>query len=121
MLQSTSKNKSVSGIKVVSVNTLHPPELIANKALLTKVTNEGFSITIKRCNLVSPELKCNVGLSPIEGKQISLTIEQMDLNLSGYIVKTYMLGGGNSSMDISFSREYSDYFKDCLFDLIPSI
>lgn len=111
--------KDIAGINVISVRTVNPPNLVANSAVLVNASNDSFELHVDRVNLDWIELRRHVNLTPLEGKSITLTLEQMNLELGGYVVKTNMLGDGMFAVNVNFGNKYSSYFKDCLFDLLP--
>lgn len=112
--------KDVTGINVVSVKTVNPPNLIADSAVLVNASSDSFLLHIDREDLDWIELRRHINLTPLEGKSITLTIEPMGLDISGYVVKTFMLGDGMFALDVNFGNKYSSYFKECLLDLLPS-
>ncbi len=112
--------KDVVGVKVISVRTVNPPNLIANSAVLVNASNDSFLVHIDRVDLKWIELRRHINLTPLEGKSITLTLEPMNLDISGYVVQTIMLGNGMFALNVNFGNKYSNYFKECLFDLLPS-
>ena len=112
--------KNVTGIKATCVQTVDPSNLVLNSAVLVNASNDSLMFHVDRASLVSQELKQHINLNPIEGKFITFTLEPMNLDISGYVVKTYMLGKCIYGFDVNLSNE-SHYFKECLFDLLPGI
>ena len=112
--------RDATGINVVSVKTVNPPNLVADSAVLVNASSDSFLLHIDREDLDWMELRRHINLTPLEGKSITLTIEPMGLDISGYVVKTFMLGDGMFALDVNFGNKYSSYFKECLLDLLPS-
>lgn len=120
MLGNTQKHlvKNVTGVKATCIQTVDPSNLVLNNAVLVNASSGSLMFHTDRANLISKELKRHINLSPMEGKFITFTLEPMGLDISGYVVKTYMLGKGIYGFDVNLGNE-PHYFKECLFDLLP--
>ena len=44
----------------------------------------------------------------------------MDLTISGYVTRATMVGHGNFEVAIDYSQDESDYFRECLFSMLPN-
>lgn len=49
-----------------------------------------------------------------------LQIDEMNLELSGTVKRTKMVGRGVFEIGIDFSEDAPDYWRECLLDLLPT-
>ena len=112
--------KKVEGITVSNVAMLKPSYCsLTKKATLVNASSHDFLILIRRKDLIPKYLRNNLTLDSIKDHLIILTIEQMDLTISGYVTRTAMIGRGNFEVAIDYSQDESDYFRECLFSMLP--
>ena len=113
--------KTVEGITVSNVAILKPSYCsLTKKAVLVNASSHDFLILIQRKDLIPKYLRNNLTLHNIKDHLIILTIEQMDLTISGYVTRTTMVGHGNFEVAIDYSQDESDYFRECLFNMLPN-
>jgi hypothetical protein len=114
------KRKSVGSIPISNLVTLSQYESIARFGHLIDASVSGFLIQIEREDLVPKELRQNLSLESLEGQPITLMIEPMELEISGHIARTKYIGKGTFEIAIDFSQDAPEYWRECLFDLLPS-
>ncbi len=113
--------KKIEGITVSNVAILKPSYCsLTKKATLVNASSHDFLILIQRKDLIPKYLRNNLTLHNITDHLIILTIEQMDLTISGYVARTAMIGQGNFEVAIDYSQDESDYFRECLFSMLPN-
>lgn len=74
---------------------------------------------IQRKDLIPKYFRNNLTLQSLQDHLLILTIEQMELTLSGRVVRTAMIGRGEFEIAVDYSQDSSDYFRECLFNLLP--
>lgn len=112
--------KKVEGITVSNVAILKPFCSLTKRAILVNASSKDFLLIIERKNLIPKYFRHNLTLKDIEGSPLVLTIEQMELTLSGHITRTAMVGKGLFEVAVDYSQDSSDYFRECLFSLLPN-
>ena len=113
--------KKIEGVTISNVAILKPSYCsLTKKATLVNASSHDFLILIQRKDIIPKYLRNNLTLQTIKDHLIILTIEQMDLTISGYVTRTAMTGRGKFEVAIDYSQEESDYFRECLFSLLPN-
>lgn len=114
------KRKQVGSIPVSNLTTLSHFESIARFGHLIDASSTGFLILIDREDLVPKGLRQNLSLESIEGEPIMLMINPMELEINGHIARTRYIGKGVFEIAVDFSQDAPEYWRECLFDLLPS-
>lgn len=114
------KRKQVGSIPVSNLTTLSHFESIARFGHLIDASSTGFLIHIDREDLVPIGLRQNLSLETIEGEPIMLMINPMELEINGHIARTRYVGKGVFEIAVDFSQDAPEYWRECLFDLLPS-
>ena len=113
--------KKVEGITISNVAILKPSYCsLTKKATLVNASSHDFLIVIQRKDLIPKYLRNNLTLHSLKDHLIILTIEQMDLTISGYVTRAVMIGRGKFEVAIDYSQDESDYFRECLFSMLPN-
>jgi hypothetical protein len=116
----SAKRKNVGAIPISNLTTLTQFEAIARFGHLIDASTSGFLIQVDREDLVPKELRQNLSLQSIEGQPIALTIEPMELEINGHIARTRYIGKGVFEIAVDFSQDAPEYWRECLFDLLPT-
>lgn len=114
------KRKQVGSIPISNLTTLSHFESIARFGHLIDASSTGFLILIDREDLVPKGLRQNLSLDSIEGEPIMLMINPMELEINGHIARTRYIGKGVFEIAVDFSQDAPEYWRECLFDLLPS-
>ncbi len=114
------KRKQVGSIPISNLTTLSYFESIARFGHLIDASSTGFLLQIDREDLIPKGLRQNLSLESIEGEPIVLMINPMQLEINGHIARTRYIGKGQFEIAIDFSQDAPEYWRECLFDLLPS-
>lgn len=114
------KRKQVGSIPISNLTTLSHYESIARFGHLIDASSTGFLLQIDREDLIPKNLRQNLSLASIEGEPIVLMINPMQLEINGHIARTRYIGKGQFEIAIDFSQDAPEYWRECLFDLLPS-
>lgn len=114
------KRKQVGSIPISNLTTLSHFESIARFGHLIDASSTGFLIQIEREDLIPKGLRQNLSLESIEGEPIMLLINPMELEINGHIARTRYIGKGIFEIAVDFSQDAPEYWRECLFDLLPS-
>ncbi len=114
------KRKNVGAIPISNLTTLSHFESIARFGHLIDASSTGFLIQVEREDLIPKGLRQNLSLASIEGEPIMLLINPMELEINGHIARTQYVGKGVFEIAVDFSQDAPEYWRECLFDLLPS-
>lgn len=113
------KRKAVTKVTVSNLMTSSQFEAIARFGQLVDLSSSGFLIHIDRQDLIPKHLKQNLSIEEVEGESITLVIDPMELEINGHIARTRYVGEGVFEIAIDFSDDAPEYWRECLYDLIP--
>ncbi len=116
----SAKRKIVASVSVSNLTSLEHFESIARWGHLVDVSSSGFLLHIDRQDLIPKDLRQNLSLEDIEGLDVSLMIDPMELEISGNIVRTRYVGKGLFEIAIDFTQDAPEYWRECLCDLLPA-
>ena len=89
-----------------------------NQQIHINFPNE-ISLTIKREDLIPAALRKNLTLDVLIGDRVFMHLEEMNLELSGVIARTQLLGKKGFYVAVDYSDEAPEYWRECLMDLLP--
>ncbi|MFK8137931.1 MAG: hypothetical protein AB8E15_06205 [Bdellovibrionales bacterium] len=104
------------GLSSLSVFAKYPN--FAQRAELVDLSVNGMLIHVTRDNL-SKTLKNNFNLDDLEGRFITLNIDPMELEMDALIVRTKRIDKNTFELALDYSEGVPEYWRECLFDLIP--
>lgn len=113
------QRKDINFIPVKNLATLDPFTMICKKAEIVDASSTGFLLYVHRKQLMPKGLRANLSLKPLEGERVMLKIEDMELDLDGFISRTRFIGDGIFEIAIDFSADAPEYWRECLVDLLP--
>ena len=93
---------------------------IASQGLVVDASISGFLITIDRNDILLPELRDTLSLQNLIGQHVCLFLSQMNIDLDGHIIRADHLGKGLFEIAIEFTDDVPEYWRACLFDLLPT-
>lgn len=111
--------KEVTPIHVSSLTSLSNFAKIANKAELVQASSSGFLVLVKRADLVPSSLRSNLSLDALVGDRVFIRLQDMNLEISGTIARTKLLGKEGYHVAIDFSDDAPEYWRECLIELLP--
>ncbi len=114
-----SPRKDINFIPVKNLAILDPFTMISKKAEIIDASTTGFLLYVHRKNLMPRGLRANLTLKSLEGERVMLKIENMELDLDGFISRTKFIGDGIFEIAIDFSSDAPEYWRECLVDLLP--
>lgn len=111
----------LNSLKVAHVTSLDQLELVASSGQLVEASSRGFKIILDREDLIPKLYRSNLSLDPLVGHKLSLEIEAMNLDITGTVVRTRLLGKGLFEVGVDYTAEAPEYWRECLVDLLPKI
>lgn len=113
------RRRTIEAVSISNLTTLFHFETIAKEAMLVDASSTGFLIHVNRKEILPEHLRQNLSLENIEGEPVMLLIDQMDLEINGHIARTRYIGKGIFEIAVDFSEDAPEYWRECLFDLLP--
>lgn len=112
--------KEVSPIHVSYVTSLDDFAKIAKNCEIVEASATGLLLLIKRDDLIPTALRKNLTLDCLIGDRVFMHLEEMNLEISGVIKRTQLLGKKGFHVAIDYSDEAPEYWRECLMDLLPT-
>jgi hypothetical protein len=116
----TSPRRKIEPLEVSSVNFMENLTKFARKGEIVEASISGFLLIIKREELVPKTLRENLSLESIVGSTVLIHLPQMDLEISGKIARTKLLGKKGFEIGVDYSADSPEYWRECLLDLLPA-
>lgn len=111
--------REVSPIQVSSMSSMENLAKIAKYGEIIDASSSGFLLIVKREDLVPAALRKNLSLEPIHGTRVMLHLPQMNIEISGMIKRTRLLGKKGFEIGVDFSDDAPEYWRECLLELLP--
>jgi hypothetical protein len=114
-----SPRESFEPIAIRGFTSLDHMTLISRSGYIVDASTTGFLIEVERKDLVPKEFRGLLSLDPLEGDQVFLMIEALNLELGGKIARTRRVSKDRYEIAIDFSNDAPEYWRECLLDLLP--
>lgn len=112
--------KEVSPIHVAYLTSLDDFAKIAKNCEIVEASSSGLLLLLKREDLIPSALRKNLNLDCLVGDRVFMHLEEMNLEISGVITRTQLLGKKGFYVAVDYSDEAPEYWRECLMDLLPS-
>jgi hypothetical protein len=116
----SSPRRMIEPLEVSSVTLLDNLTKLAREAEIVEASVSGFLLIVKREHLVPKALRENLSLESVIGSTILIHMPQMNLEISGKIARTKLLGKKGFELGVDYSADSPEYWRECLLDLLPS-
>lgn len=115
-------NRSSAQLTLDTFSSLENLEKLAKYGEIVEASASGILINFKREDFLKKELRTNLNLDSLIGHKVYFTIHEMDLEISGTVVRTKFLGKKEGfQIAVDYSSDAPEYWRECLMDLIPSV
>lgn len=114
-----SPRKEVTPIFVSYVSSLDDLAKLAKNCEVVEASSSGLLLLMKRADLIPQSLRGNLNIDSLIGHRVLLRLEDMNLEISGTIVRTKFMGKQGFHVAIDYSEEAPEYWRECLIDLLP--
>jgi hypothetical protein len=112
--------RDITPLEVSSISSLENLAKIAKFGEIVEASITGFKLIVKREDLIPLALRRNLTLSSIEGQKVLLHLPQMNIEISGRIMRTKLIGQAGFEIGIDNSEDAPEYWRECLMDFLPS-
>jgi hypothetical protein len=114
-----SPRSAVSALHVSYLTSLDDFAKIAKNCEVVEASTTGLLLQVKREDLIPAVLKKNLSLDVLIGDRVFMHLEEMNLEISGVIIRTKLLGKQGFQIAVDYSEEAPEYWRECLMDLLP--
>ncbi|MBK9324434.1 MAG: hypothetical protein IPM97_16045 [Bdellovibrionaceae bacterium] len=112
--------KETSPINVSYLTSLSDFTRIAKNCEIVEASATGLLILVKRDDILPPALRKTLSLDSLIGESIFMHLADMNLEISGTIARTQLLGKKGFHLAIDYSEDSPEYWRECLMDLLPA-
>ena len=112
--------REITPLQVSSISSMENLAKIARSAEIVEASTTGFLLTVKREDLIPAALRKNLTLESIHGTKVLLHLPQMNIEISGRIARTRLLGKQGFEIGIDYTDDAPEYWRECLVDLLPA-
>ena len=113
-------NKEVAKLTLDSLSSMENLEKLAKYGEIIEASATGILIKIDRQDFVSKDLRSNLNIDQLIGKEVFFNIHEMDLEISGKIARTKFLGKNGFVIAVDYSSDSPEYWRECLMDFLPT-
>ncbi len=114
------QRQNVEPIKISSITSIDHFITIAKFGWIEDASSSGFKVTIEREDIVPQVLRDSLTLHAIEGDHVMLHLPQLNIEISGRIIRTKQIGKKGYEIAIDYSDDAPEYWRECLLDLLPT-
>jgi hypothetical protein len=115
-----SPRKEVTPIHVAYMTSLADFTKIAVNCEIVEASSTGLLLWVRREDLMPSALKKTLTLDVLLGENVFLHLKDMNLEISGAITRTQLLGKKGFHVAVDYSEDAPEYWRECLMDLLPT-
>ncbi len=112
--------REITPLEVSSVSSMENLAKIARFGEIVEASTTGFLLIVRREDLIPSALRKNLTLESIHGQKVLLHLPQMNIEISGRIARTKLLGKQGFEIGIDYAEDAPEYWRECLVDLLPA-
>lgn len=112
--------KATTPILVSYLTSLDDFTKIARNCDVVEASSSGLLLHVKREDLIPTALRRNLTLDCLLGDKVFMRLEDMNLEISGTIARTQLLGKAGFLIAVDYSADAPEYWRECLIDLLPT-
>ncbi len=112
--------KEVYPLKISSMSVMDSMAKLVRNGTIVNASAHGMLLHIRREDLIPRSLKNSLTLDSLMGDLVIIRIEEMNLELSGKISRTKLLGKKGFELALDYTNDAPQYWRDCLMDLLPT-
>ena len=106
-------------IEIRGLMSLDHMTLLSRSGRIVDASKTGFLMLVDRKDIAPKVFKDSLSLQEIEGDRIILTIDAMNLEMGGVVVRTKRVSKETFEVVVDFSSDAPDYWRECLFEMLP--
>ena len=106
-------------IEIRGLTSLDHKTLVSRQGHIVEASTVGFVIQLSRKDLVPKEFREALSLSELEGDQVILLIDLLNLEIGGRIARTRRINKEVYEICVDFSENAPEYWREALVDMLP--
>jgi hypothetical protein len=114
------KRKTVSPLSLDTIADLETLTKIARGGIIIDASASGLLIRLRREDLIPTILRTALSLDALINTELSIHIHSMNLEITGTVKRTKLVGKRSFEVGVTFSDGAPLYWRECLVDLLPS-
>lgn len=111
--------REITPLEVSSMSSLENLAKISRAAEIIEASTTGFLLIVRREDLIPANLRKNLTLDALVGNKVLLHLPQMNIEISGRIARTKLIGKAGFEIGIDYTDDAPEYWRECLMDLLP--
>lgn len=115
----TAPRQEVTPIHVSYVTSLDDFAKIAKDCEVVEASASGLLLFVPREVIIPSALRNTLSLDVLIGDRVFMHLEDMNLEISGVITRTQLLGKKGFHIAVDYSEDAPQYWRECLMDLLP--
>ena len=112
--------KEVYPLKISSLAVVESMAKLVRHGSIINASTQGMLLHIRREDIIPRALKNSLSLESLVGDLVVIKIEEMNLELSGTITRTRLLGKEGFGLALDYTNDAPEYWRECLMDLLPT-
>ncbi|HRO67832.1 MAG TPA: hypothetical protein PL182_09740 [Pseudobdellovibrionaceae bacterium] len=92
---------------------------IARHADVVEASATGLLLHVSREALIPTALRKNLTLDCLLGDRVFMRLEDMNLEISGIVARTQLMGKAGFLVAVDYSEDAPEYWRECLTELLP--
>lgn len=106
-------------IELRGIMSLDHMTLLSRSGRIVDASKSGFLMLVERSDLLPKVFKDALSLQELDGDRLILTIDALNLEMAGTVVRTKRISKETFEICVDFSSDAPDYWRECLFELLP--
>lgn len=111
--------KEVTPLHVSHITSLDDFAKIAKNCEVIEASSSGLLLLVDREEIIPAALRGTLTLDCLVGDRVFLRLEDLNLEISGVITRTKLLGKSGFHIAVDYSEDAPEYWRECLMDLLP--
>ncbi len=111
--------KEVSPLHVAHLTSLDDFAKLARNCEVIEASANGLLLQVQREDLIPSSLRKTLNIDALIGDRVFMHLEEMNLEISGVITRTKLLGKKGFHIAVDYSEDAPEYWRECLMDLLP--
>lgn len=111
--------KQTTPIHVSALTSLDDFTKIARQCDVVEASASGLLLHVSREALIPASLRKNLTLDALIGDRVFMRLEDMNIEISGIVARTQLLGKSGFLIAVDYSADAPEYWRECLADLLP--
>jgi hypothetical protein len=113
------KRSTLDPLGIAGFMTLDHMSLISRSGRIVDASANALLVEVAHADLVPKMLRDTLSLEMLVGDRVMFTIPHMNLELSGTVTRTKLIGKKTHEIAIDFSAEAPEYWREALFEMLP--